>query len=120
MRGRDVKYYKRILIVSPIAEAICSRREFHNRILAAKSASISEEDRMMKRILIRWRLAYAFFLLIAIMTHAFDIARRPQVLPQFMRVMAEAAKILHTDKEFTFKVLQKRLRLDDRKVMEAA
>ena len=33
-----------------------------------------------------------------------------------MRVMAEAAKILHTDKEFTFKVLRKQLRIDDRKL----
>ncbi|MBI4526926.1 MAG: ABC transporter substrate-binding protein [Deltaproteobacteria bacterium] len=48
------------------------------------------------------------------------IARRPKVLEQFMRVMAEAAKILHTDKTFTFKVLEKRLRLSDKKVMEAA
>ena len=35
-----------------------------------------------------------------------------------MRVMAEAAKILHTNKEFTFKVLEKHLRVDDRKVLE--
>jgi hypothetical protein len=32
-------------------------------------------------------------------------------------VMAEAAKILHTDKEFTFKVLAKQLRID-RKILE--
>ncbi len=48
------------------------------------------------------------------------IARRPQVLGRFMRVMAEAAKILHTDKEFTYKVLGKQLRLDDRKILEAS
>jgi hypothetical protein len=35
-----------------------------------------------------------------------------------MRVMAEAAKILHTDKEFVFKVLSKQLRLTDRKTLE--
>jgi hypothetical protein len=35
-----------------------------------------------------------------------------------MRVMAEAAKILHTDKEFTYKVLSKQLRINDRKALE--
>jgi len=34
--------------------------------------------------------------------------------------MAEAGKILHSDKEFTFKVLGKYLRLDNRKILEAA
>ena len=48
------------------------------------------------------------------------IAKRPQVVGQFMRAMAEAAKILHTDKEFTYKVLGKQLRVDDRKVLDAA
>ena len=48
------------------------------------------------------------------------IAKRPQVLGHFMRAMAEAAKILHTDKEFTYKVLRKQLRLDDRKILDAA
>jgi hypothetical protein len=47
------------------------------------------------------------------------IMTRAEVLGRFMRVMAEAAKILHTDKEFTFKVLGKQLRLDDRKILEA-
>jgi ATP-dependent Zn protease len=36
-----------------------------------------------------------------------------------MRAMAEAAKILHTDKETTFKVLGKYLRVEDRKILEA-
>ena len=48
------------------------------------------------------------------------IAKRPQVVGQFMRAMAEAAKILHTDREFTYKVLGKQLRVDDRKVLDAA
>jgi hypothetical protein len=34
--------------------------------------------------------------------------------------MAEAAKILHTDKEFTYKVLVKQLRIEDRKILDAA
>ncbi len=46
------------------------------------------------------------------------IAKRPQVLGQFMRVMAEAAKIQHTDKEFVYQVLGKYLRLTDRKILD--
>jgi NitT/TauT family transport system substrate-binding protein len=46
------------------------------------------------------------------------IARSSPVIAQFMRAMAEAAKILHTDKEVTFRVLGKYLRVDDRKILE--
>ena len=48
------------------------------------------------------------------------IAKRPQVVGRFLRAMAEAAMILHTDREFTYKVLGKQLRLDDRKILDAA
>ena len=48
------------------------------------------------------------------------IAKRPQVVSQFIKAMAEAAKILHTDKEFVYKVLGKQLRVDDRKVLDSA
>jgi ABC-type nitrate/sulfonate/bicarbonate transport system substrate-binding protein len=48
------------------------------------------------------------------------IAKRPQVIGQFMRAMAEAAKILHTDREFVYKVLGKQLRVTDRKILDAA
>jgi NitT/TauT family transport system substrate-binding protein len=48
------------------------------------------------------------------------IAKRQQVLSRFMRMMAEAAMILHTDREFTYKVLGKQLRLTDRKILAAA
>jgi len=48
------------------------------------------------------------------------VAKRPQVIGQFMRVMAEAAKILHTDKEFTYQVLGKYLRLTDRKILDSS
>jgi hypothetical protein len=34
--------------------------------------------------------------------------------------MAEAAKIMHTDREFAFNILQKYLRVDDRKLIEAS
>jgi NitT/TauT family transport system substrate-binding protein len=46
------------------------------------------------------------------------MAKRPQAVGSFMRAMAEASKILHTDKEFVFKVLGKQLRVSDRKVLE--
>lgn len=48
------------------------------------------------------------------------MAKRPQVMGQFMRAMAESAKILHTDKEFVYKVLGKYLRLTDRAILDAA
>jgi len=48
------------------------------------------------------------------------IAKRPQVIGQFMRAMAEAAKILHSDKEFVYKVLGKYLRLTDRTILDSA
>lgn len=55
---------------------------------------------------------------VGFMTRRSTLAKRPQVLGRFMRVMAEAARILHTDKEFTFNVLSKQLRLSDRKTLE--
>jgi NitT/TauT family transport system substrate-binding protein len=48
------------------------------------------------------------------------MAKRGPVIDRFMRAMAEAAKIVHSDKEYTFKVLQKYLRIDDRKLLEAS
>jgi NitT/TauT family transport system substrate-binding protein len=48
------------------------------------------------------------------------MAKRGPVIGRFMRAMAEAAKIVHSDKEYTFKVLQKYLRIDDRKLLEAS
>lgn len=48
------------------------------------------------------------------------IGKRPQVLGQFIKAMAEAAKILHTDRDFTYKVLGKQLRVDDRKVLDSS
>src|SRR5574341_502677 len=46
------------------------------------------------------------------------IAKRAPVIGRFMRAMAEATKIVHSDKEYTFKVLEKYLRIDDRKLLE--
>jgi ABC-type nitrate/sulfonate/bicarbonate transport system substrate-binding protein len=48
------------------------------------------------------------------------IAKRGPVIGRFMRVMAEAAKIQHTDKEFVYKVLGKYLRITDLKILDAA
>jgi len=48
------------------------------------------------------------------------IAKRGPVIGRFMRAVAEAAKIMHTDKEYTFKTLEKFLRVDDRKLLEAS
>lgn len=56
----------------------------------------------------------------AFVTRRSVIAKRPVVIGDFMKVMAEAAKILHTDREFTYRVLGKYLRVDDRKVLDAA
>ena len=48
------------------------------------------------------------------------MAKRGTAIGRFVRAMAEAAKIMHTDKDFTFKVLQKYLRVDDRSLLEAS
>jgi ABC-type nitrate/sulfonate/bicarbonate transport system substrate-binding protein len=48
------------------------------------------------------------------------IAKRPQAIGDFMRTMAEASKLMHTDREFVYKVLGKYLRIMDRKILDAA
>jgi ABC-type nitrate/sulfonate/bicarbonate transport system substrate-binding protein len=48
------------------------------------------------------------------------ISKRGAVVSRFMRVMAESAKILHTDKPFVYKVLGKYLRINDTKILDAA
>jgi ABC-type nitrate/sulfonate/bicarbonate transport system substrate-binding protein len=48
------------------------------------------------------------------------IAKRPQVIGNFMRAMAETAKLMHTDREFVYKVLGKYLRVTDRSVLDSA
>jgi hypothetical protein len=42
------------------------------------------------------------------------------VIGEFLRAMAEAGKIIHTDREFVYKVMGKYLRLSDRKILDAA
>ena len=48
------------------------------------------------------------------------IAKRGAVLGRFMAVMAESSRILHSDKNFVYKVLGKYLRITDTKVLDAA
>jgi ABC-type nitrate/sulfonate/bicarbonate transport system substrate-binding protein len=56
----------------------------------------------------------------AFVTKRSVIAKRPQVIGNFMRAMAETSKLVHSDREFFYKVLGKYLRLTDRSVLEAA
>jgi len=48
------------------------------------------------------------------------MAKRSPVIGRFMRAMAESAKIMHTDKDYVYKILEKYLRIDDRKLLEAS
>jgi ABC-type nitrate/sulfonate/bicarbonate transport system substrate-binding protein len=48
------------------------------------------------------------------------IGKRGPVIGRFMRAMAEAAKILHTDKNFVYKVLGKYMRVTDTKILDAS
>ncbi len=56
----------------------------------------------------------------AFVTKRSVIAKRSHVIGEFMRAMAEASKIMHTDKEFVYKVLGKYLRVSDRRVLESS
>ena len=57
---------------------------------------------------------------VSLITRRSFIAQNSPLVGRFMRAMAEAAKILHTDKEVVFKVLAKYLRVEDRKVLDQA
>ena len=56
----------------------------------------------------------------AFVTRRSLIAKRAQLMGQYMRAMAETAKIMHTDREFVYKVLGKYLRISDRSVLDSA
>ncbi|HEX2385293.1 MAG TPA: ABC transporter substrate-binding protein, partial [Candidatus Binatia bacterium] len=56
----------------------------------------------------------------AFVTRKTVLAKRPQAIGEFMKAMAEAAKILHEDREFTYKVMGKYLRVSDRKILDAS
>jgi ABC-type nitrate/sulfonate/bicarbonate transport system substrate-binding protein len=49
-----------------------------------------------------------------------SIARRGPVIGRFMHAMAEAAKILHTDRSFVYKVLGKYMRVTDTRVLDSS
>jgi ABC-type nitrate/sulfonate/bicarbonate transport system substrate-binding protein len=48
------------------------------------------------------------------------IAKRSPVIARFMRAMAEASRAMHRDKELVYRVMEKRLRIKDRAVLEAS
>ena len=48
------------------------------------------------------------------------MVKRGPVIGRFMRAMAEAAKIMHTDKDYMYRVMGKYLRVDDRKLLETS
>ncbi|MEX0801802.1 MAG: ABC transporter substrate-binding protein [Candidatus Binatia bacterium] len=56
----------------------------------------------------------------AFVTKRSVIAKRPQVIRNFMRAMAETAKVMHTDREFVYKVLGKYLRVTEKSILDAA
>ena len=56
----------------------------------------------------------------AFVTKRSVMAKRPQAVGNFMRAMAETAKLMHTDREFVYKVLGKYLRVTDRAVLDSA
>src|ERR1041384_2464048 len=56
----------------------------------------------------------------AFVTKRSVIAKRPQVMGNFMRAMAETAKVMHSDRDFLYKVLGKYLRVTERAVLDAA
>ena len=45
------------------------------------------------------------------------IARRGPVIGRFMRAMAEASRSMHRDRELVYRVMEKKLRIKDRKVL---
>jgi NitT/TauT family transport system substrate-binding protein len=55
---------------------------------------------------------------VSFITRRSFMAQNSPLLGRFMRAMAEAAKVLHTDKETVLKVLGKYLRIEDRKALE--
>lgn len=55
---------------------------------------------------------------VSLITRRSFIGQQSALLGRFMRAMAEAAKMLHTDKELVIKVLSKYLRIEDRKVLD--
>jgi len=55
---------------------------------------------------------------VSFITRRSFIGQNPSLVGRFMRAMAEAAKILHSDKETVFKVLSRYLRIEDHRVLD--
>ena len=60
------------------------------------------------------------FVAAAVITRRSVMQTRASAIDKFVRATAEAMKIMFLDKEFTYKVLGKQLRINDRKVLDAA
>ncbi len=60
------------------------------------------------------------FVAAAVITRRSILQTRAPAIDKFVRATAEAMKIMFLDKEFTYKVLGKQLRINDRKVLDAA
>jgi NitT/TauT family transport system substrate-binding protein len=60
------------------------------------------------------------FAAVTLVTRRSSIRTRGPVIEKFVRVMAESVKLMFTDKELTYRVLAKQLRISDRKVLDAA
>lgn len=60
------------------------------------------------------------FVAAAVITRRSVLQTRAPVIEKFVRATAEAMKIMFLDKEFTYKVLGKQLRIGDRKILDAA
>ena len=56
----------------------------------------------------------------AVVTLRSLIAKRGPVIGRFMRSMAEASKIMHSDKAFVYKVIGKYMRITDTKILDAS
>lgn len=56
----------------------------------------------------------------AFVTKRSVLTKRPQVIGNFMRAMAETAKLMQTDREFVYKVLGKYLRVTEKPILDAA
>jgi NitT/TauT family transport system substrate-binding protein len=60
------------------------------------------------------------FVAASLITRRSTLATRAPAIDKFVRATAEAMKIIFLDKEFTYKVLGKQLRINDRKLLDAA
>ncbi len=48
------------------------------------------------------------------------IARRSALIGRFMRAMAEASRAMHRDRELVYRVMEKKLRIKDRSILESS